>query len=238
MSFLRKSIILIVLVYVGHDLTGRGLSLYENSELVNGQTGMDFRYELSETGIGEEQILSLPSFYLIILIVICILFICTLYKVNKLTRRLSGLDPVLVAKKRDLKGALDQTDTIPVGSDEEQLPAAVTAKDLKWLEKLDELIKNELSNTLLKPLDLAEHMGVCERQLQRKLKELKGISPARYLKQARLEMGREYLQSGDFQTVSEVAYKVGYKSLNNFSRSFKSFFGMNPNDLLNTIILV
>lgn len=237
MSFTNKSIILVLLLFIGHTngVTGRSLP-FDNGHVLNtipgsiDETELGYIKHVSQTN--SEQTPSLSQFYLILLVIVCILFVYTLFRVDKLTKRLRDLDPVLVAQKRNLR------DTTYVSVKTEQVPVTITARDIKWLEKLDELIKNELSNALLKPIDLAEHMGVCERQLQRKLKELKGISPAKYLKQKRLKMGYEYLQSGDFQTVSEVAYKVGYHSPNNFSRAFKIFFGKKPNDLLNTMIMV
>ena len=209
-------------------------------ELIDNKTGIDktgLRKSISETKGMDKQ--SLPAPYSqIVWVATCSLFLLIVYKVNKGAGRVNNLDPMLENNRQITTGAQYQT-SFPAGSAmETQAPVAMTARDIKWLERLDELIRSELSNTLLKPLDLADHMGVCERQLQRKLKELKSISPAKYLKQTRLKVAHEYLLSGDFQTVAEVAYKVGYKCPNNFSRSFKGFFGIKPNDLLNTMILV
>lgn len=237
MGYITKNIMLALMLSIGYSniIPDKDLAFDHAHELNNNKTVL--RKSIPQTKGVDKQNLSAP-YAQIVWVATCSLLLLIVYKVNKGAGRVNNLDPMLEHNRQITTDTQYQTSSYAVRAVETQAPVAMTARDIKWLEKLDELIKNELSNTLLKPIDLAEHMGVCERQLQRKLKELKGTSPAKYLKQKRLKMGYEYLQSGDFQTVAEVAYKVGYHSPNNFSRAFKVYFGMKPNDLLNTMIMV
>jgi len=58
-----------------------------------------------------------------------------------------------------------------------------------------------------------------------------GKSASQVIRQIRLETA-ERLLIGNNTTVSEVAYKVGFSSPNNFSRSFKEYFGDTPKSYL------
>ncbi len=238
MGFLNKRIILVLLLFtvitadscisqqLDHDCV-----LVDNGTTINKTMLLQQPPEYGAVG---QQVFSLRS---VSPLVYCFLFIYTIFRVNRLTRKLEST-PGFSVQNQQFDNGTDSKALSSTDSAKTQAPLSVTARDVRWLEKLDELIKNELSNTLLKPIDLAEHMGVCERQLQRKLKELKGISPAKYLKQTRLKVGYEHLKSGDYQTISEVAYAVGYTSPNNFSRAFKNHFGVRPNDLINTRVVI
>ncbi len=180
---------------------------------------------------------------LIMLFVTCILLAYTIYKMNHIKARLvQHIDQVgnNTGNNNPHKEEPFESDdiTMQVLPDKAKTKrkSIMRIKDVRWLETLDELLTNELSSEFLKPIDLAEGMGICERQLQRKLKELTGTSPAEYIKRTRLEAAYQHLLFGDFQTISEVAYKVGYKGPDYFSRCFIKHFGIRPNDVLNSTV--
>ena len=64
-------------------------------------------------------------------------------------------------------------------------------------------------------------------QLFRKMRALIGISPSAFIRDYRLDRAKELLQTTD-QNVSEVAFKVGYKNLAHFSKSFQAKYGHPP----------
>ncbi|MDX1284366.1 MAG: helix-turn-helix domain-containing protein, partial [Draconibacterium sp.] len=63
--------------------------------------------------------------------------------------------------------------------------------------------------------------------LHRKVSALTKISVSQYLRQKRLQSGKELLQTTS-QTVSEVAYKVGFSSTSYFIKCFHDFYGYSP----------
>ena len=65
------------------------------------------------------------------------------------------------------------------------------------------------------------------RSFQRKLSE-SGTSYSDVLQQVRHDMARHYLQSPNYQ-VLQVAYVLGFSDPSNFSRAFRRWTGLTPN---------
>ena len=72
--------------------------------------------------------------------------------------------------------------------------------------------------------------GLSRVQLYRKMKALTGQSPVELLRTARLQKGRELLQTTG-KNVSEIAYEVGFTAPSYFTKCFKDEFGISPSDL-------
>ena len=62
------------------------------------------------------------------------------------------------------------------------------------------------------------------------MKALTGQSPVELLRTARLQKGRELLQTTG-KNVSEIAYEVGFTAPSYFTKCFKDEFGISPSDL-------
>jgi AraC-like DNA-binding protein len=77
---------------------------------------------------------------------------------------------------------------------------------------------------------IGAELGLSRVQLYRKVKALTGQSPVELLRRARLQRGRQLLQSTD-KTVSEVAYEVGFSAPSYFTKCFKDEYGISPADL-------
>lgn len=75
--------------------------------------------------------------------------------------------------------------------------------------------------------DLARIAGINEFKLKRGFKELFGQPVFAYLAAARLEKARELLQSTRM-TATEIAFELGYASLQHFSSAFKQRYGVTP----------
>lgn len=76
---------------------------------------------------------------------------------------------------------------------------------------------------------LADKMGLNRRQLSQKIKTLMGQTVNEFVKTVRLNKAAELLLTTD-DTVSEIAYKLGYTAPANFSRSFSKQFGKTPTE--------
>ena len=72
----------------------------------------------------------------------------------------------------------------------------------------------------------AEVLGLSARTLQRRLREL-GLTYTRLVEQARLELGRSWLESTE-RPVTEIALDLGYQEPSNFSRAFRRWAGVAP----------
>jgi signal transduction histidine kinase/ligand-binding sensor domain-containing protein/DNA-binding response OmpR family regulator len=76
--------------------------------------------------------------------------------------------------------------------------------------------------------ELANRVAMSERQLQRKLRALLGVSPAEYLRELRLQQAAERLLTG--QQAANVAMDVGFASPSHFGACFKARFGVTPGE--------
>lgn len=76
--------------------------------------------------------------------------------------------------------------------------------------------------------DIAGHVHMSTRSMQRKLQE-KGTSFKTIVETIRQELAENYLKDTS-RSIGEVTYMLGYSEPSNFSRSFKKWTGMTPND--------
>jgi len=77
-------------------------------------------------------------------------------------------------------------------------------------------------------LDLAEEMGISERQLFRKLKSATGMSPLHYIREIRLQKARKLLELNKTETISEVMHAVGFRKSDYFAKLYRERFGKLP----------
>jgi AraC-like DNA-binding protein len=75
--------------------------------------------------------------------------------------------------------------------------------------------------------DLAASAGMSVTSFHRHFKSMTGYSPLAFQRQIRLQEARKLLFAGGAD-VTSVAYQVGYQSPSQFSREYKSAFGLSP----------
>ncbi|MEM7037844.1 MAG: response regulator, partial [Bacteroidota bacterium] len=101
-------------------------------------------------------------------------------------------------------------------------------EDQIWLKKLEDYVAQHLESDLLSVAQIAAEFAVSSSTLQRKIKHLVGLSPIKYIQEHRLNTARELLETRRYNTVAQVAYKVGFKNPKAFTRSFRQRFGTPP----------
>lgn len=103
----------------------------------------------------------------------------------------------------------------------------IKSGDEKLLEKLEQIVKEQISDPDLSVETISRQIGVSRSQLQRKLKQLTNQNPSDYLKTTRLRYAATLLVTKNL-SISEVTYEAGFSSLSHFSNSFREFYGMSP----------
>jgi len=98
----------------------------------------------------------------------------------------------------------------------------------KWLNRFHSLIDTNLDDPFFSNQQLAEALAISERHLFRKIKELTGLSPQKYLSQYRLYEAMKYLKNGKYRTVKETSYAVGFRNPSYFIKQFEKEFGKKP----------
>lgn len=106
----------------------------------------------------------------------------------------------------------------------------VIQKEDTFLIKFRDFIEKNIADSDLSVETIGAELGLSRVQLYRKMKALTGQSPVELLRTARLQKGRELLQTTD-KNVSEVAYEVGFTAPSYFTKCFKDEFGISPSDL-------
>ncbi len=110
----------------------------------------------------------------------------------------------------------------------------LSEEDELWLKDFDELLDENLEKDILSVSWLAQKCMMSESTLRRQVKRITGLSPIKYVQELRLKQALKMLQERQYNSVSKVAYKVGYKDLSTFSKLFKSRFGKSPTRILKT----
>ncbi|MDX1284365.1 MAG: helix-turn-helix domain-containing protein [Draconibacterium sp.] len=104
--------------------------------------------------------------------------------------------------------------------------------DKEFLEKLEQVVKDNLGKESFGVSELAKELGMSRSSLHRKVNSLTKISVSQYIRQARLKQAKELLrQTSD--TISEVGYKVGFSSTSYFIKCFHDYYGYSPGEVGN-----
>ncbi|WP_179861090.1 GlxA family transcriptional regulator [Chromohalobacter japonicus] len=77
--------------------------------------------------------------------------------------------------------------------------------------------------------ELAEHLGISRRQLERLFKKYLQAVPSRYYLQLRLQKARQLLRDSE-QAVGDIALSTGFSSGAHFSTAYRNHFGISPRD--------
>ncbi|MEY3241868.1 MAG: hypothetical protein RIR11_3307 [Bacteroidota bacterium] len=106
---------------------------------------------------------------------------------------------------------------------------AVTEPDPEdsFLQKVRAVVEKNLSDADFEMPQLERALAMSRSQIFRKIKALTGKSPSLFIRSIRLHHGKQMLLNTAL-TVSEIAYEVGFSSLNYFSDAFFEEFGERP----------
>ncbi len=95
-----------------------------------------------------------------------------------------------------------------------------------FVSALKQEIKLKLGESSSSLRSVAGRMGLSSAALQRRLREL-GVSYNDLLRAARQELALRYVRESDMP-LTEIAFAVGYSELSAFSRAFRAWTGLSP----------
>lgn len=98
-----------------------------------------------------------------------------------------------------------------------------------WKKELKEYIEENYYYDLYLD-ELSLDIGISKFHLVRSFKKVYEISPIDFLIKTRLDIAKDILLKEN-KKVTEVAYEVGFKSYNHFTKSFKKHFNQSPSDI-------
>lgn len=104
--------------------------------------------------------------------------------------------------------------------------------DQQFLLNLQQVVENHLDHHALSVSFLSAEVALSPRQLQRKIKEITGLSPLGFIKEIRLQKAYRFLANREVPSVADAARKVGFEKADYFSSQFISRFGKRPSSML------
>lgn len=104
--------------------------------------------------------------------------------------------------------------------------------DQQFLLNLQQVVEKHVDNHQLSVAFLSDEVALSPRQLQRKIKEITGLSPLGFIKEIRLQKAYRVLANREVHSVADAARKVGFEKADYFSSQFISRFGKRPSSML------
>jgi YesN/AraC family two-component response regulator len=131
-----------------------------------------------------------------------------------------------------VKNLIDQRQRLAMHYHENQSridPSKVTTTSLdkKFLEQVLILLEDRHGDPNFGVPEMQKALALSKTQLHRKLKALTGESPGQLLRNFRLKRAAQLL-SQNADTVTQIAYQVGFTNLSYFAKCFKAQFGVSP----------
>ena len=138
-------------------------------------------------------------------------------------------------KSRKMKGDVGeflQTVLQSLNADEDKPEQAagqpvLSEADKAFLDKMDRLIHDNLSNEELSIKFLTDHLAMSRASLYNKVKALTGLGVNDYINRIRIERSVRLLTTTNL-SINEISYEVGFSYPRYFSTSFKQVKGMTP----------
>ncbi len=110
-------------------------------------------------------------------------------------------------------------------------PAApqLSEEDDRMMRRISAFLEENISNADIGVGDMAEAAAVSRSGLQRKMKQIMGVTPVDFLKEARIKHACKLLDTTQ-KSVSEIAFACGFSDPKYFSRCFKASTGKSPTE--------
>ncbi len=113
-------------------------------------------------------------------------------------------------------------------SDDETIKQ-VPEVDVAFFNEINKLIDANLISGDVSTSFLADKLSTSVSTLNRRLKNMSGLTATTYIRNRRILMAKRLLETTD-QTVSEIEVKCGFNTSGHFSRVFKAETGLSPLD--------
>lgn len=121
-----------------------------------------------------------------------------------------------------------QDDTV---AEDRHIPRLSPA-DNAFMERVMAYVEANIGNSDASVNDMAEASAASRSCLNRKMKSLVGLTPADFLREARIKRACLLLETTDI-AVSDIAYKCGFTDPKYFGKCFKTSVGMSPSEYRN-----
>ena len=120
-----------------------------------------------------------------------------------------------------------QEEVVVVAQDETPAPPALTAKDQRFKELLDNLLAEHIEDADFTVEAFAACVNLKRTQFYTKVKQVTGITPIELLRKAHMEHAAKLLRDTDMN-IDDVRIRCGFSNSTTFYNYFKQHFGQTP----------
>lgn len=138
----------------------------------------------------------------------------------------------LLNDRRMFRERIWNRETEAVLTPEETYENYLVKKDLQLLEKIHQVIGENIQNPDYSIDAIAESLGFSRSAFFKKLKSLTGLAPVDLIKEIRLSKSIELLKNTDM-TISEIAFEVGFKEAGYYGKCFRKKYNQTPSEYMN-----
>lgn len=131
----------------------------------------------------------------------------------------------LLKMRSILQKKFSETPLTPLSS------VSVNNADERFLNRINEIIEQNLQNTDFSVGQLAEELRISRSSLFSKVRSLVDMTPNELIQLIRLKKAAVLLSKGEFR-INEVCYQVGFNNPSYFAKCFQKQFGMPPKDFI------
>lgn len=142
-----------------------------------------------------------------------------------ITKPFSG--GVLLSRIRNLIDGRRRLHEIWAGTSDEGKKSS--DPDMRFMHDFREVVSRHLADSELSVETVAAGVGLSRVQLYRKVKHITGASPVEVIRITRLKQAGTMLKTTS-KTVQEISYEVGFSSPSYFSKCFKDYYGIMPQE--------
>ncbi len=103
----------------------------------------------------------------------------------------------------------------------------VTSLDQRFMENVLELLESKYSDSNFGVPDMQDALGMSKTQLHRKLKAITGEAPGEVMRNFRLKRAAQLIDQ-EADTITQIAYLVGFNNISYFAKCFKALFDLTP----------
>lgn len=108
-------------------------------------------------------------------------------------------------------------------------PTKLSAEDDAFMSRVVAFVDEHISDSDITINDMATAAFASRSSLNRKMKQLVGLTPADFLREARIKHACTLLVTTD-ATIADITYRSGFTDPKYFSRVFRHSIGMSPTD--------
>lgn len=128
-----------------------------------------------------------------------------------------------ILNNRKLIKLRDQTESIEVYN-------TTNESDSILIDKATQIIKDNFNNSNFDMNQLSIDLGMGRSKLYIKIKEITGLTPNEFTLNIKLKESVYLLKNKSDMNISDIAYNVGFSSSKYFSKCFRTFYGITPQE--------